>query len=202
VFVTQEDAIASKAIRIRGINLGAWTTTAERSSSVTHDLHALYAEHGQSVARWALRLGGPDFEAADAVQEVFAIAAEQLPSFRGESKIATWLYGITENVVHQTRRRERMRRWFLGQARQRDVPALDTGPSEAIERRQSNALVYRALDRLREPYRSALILFEIEELSGEEIAELKHCKVATVWVWLHRARAQFLAQLTALTEKS
>jgi RNA polymerase sigma-70 factor (ECF subfamily) len=201
MLVTPEDIIASKVLRIRGFDVGAGTAPAERSSLVAPTLNALYAEHGGSVARWTLRLGGPDFEAADAVQEVFAIAAEQLRYFRGESKIATWLYGITENVVRQTRRRERMRRWFLGREREREVPASDSGPSEAIERRQLNALVYRALDRLREPYRSALILFEIEELSGEEIAELKRCKVATVWVWLHRARAQFLAQLTTLTEK-
>jgi RNA polymerase sigma-70 factor, ECF subfamily len=201
MLVTPEDAIASKALGIRGFGVSAGTAPAERSLSIASTLNALYAEHGESVARWALRLGGPELEAADAVQEVFAIAAERLPYFRGESKIATWLYGITENVVRQTRRRERMRRWFLGREK-RDVHLPDTGPSEAIERRQSNALVYRALDRLREPYRSALILFEIEELSGEQIAELKRCKVATVWVWLHRARAQFLEQLTAVTEKS
>ena len=40
-----------------------------------------------------------------------------------------------------------------------------------------------------------LILFEIEGLSGEEIAELTGARLATVWVSLHRARVQFLARL-------
>jgi RNA polymerase sigma-70 factor, ECF subfamily len=161
----------------------------------------LYRQYGPTVERWALRLGGPGFEAEDAVQEVFTIVHEKLPRFRGDSKLTTWLYGITENVVyHQRRRKQRLagiRRLLSGSG------ADATGhlgrphlpPLESIERREANARVYAALDRLREPYRSALILFELEELSGQEIAELKGVPLATVWVWLHRARAKFLAQL-------
>ena len=44
-------------------------------------------------------------------------------------------------------------------------------------------------------HREVLVLFEIEELSGEEIAELTGAKIATVWVWLHRARAEFAKRL-------
>jgi RNA polymerase sigma-70 factor (ECF subfamily) len=51
---------------------------------------------------------------------------------------------------------------------------------------------------LNENQRAAFILFEIEELSGQEIAELKGVSVSTVWVWLHRARARFLARLAKL----
>jgi RNA polymerase sigma-70 factor (ECF subfamily) len=178
------------------------TSPAERSAVLSQRIAAIYSNHGEAVARWVLRLGGPSFDGADAVQEVFAVVAERLPTFRGESKLATWLYGITENVVRQLRRRERVRRWFFGVESERiDPPAAGPQPLEVIEQRQSNEQVYRALDRLREPYRSALILFELEGLSGQEIAELKGCNVATVWVWLHRARAQFLKQLDGLRER-
>ena len=69
------------------------------------------------------------------------------------------------------------------------------GRRAEFERRQSTETVYRILDRLPGKYRSVLILFELEELSGEEIATLTGLKLATVWVHLHRARARFIAEM-------
>jgi RNA polymerase sigma-70 factor, ECF subfamily len=199
---TPVDEIASKAIRIpfveRAPSVG--TAVAERSLRAQLTLEDVYVEHVDTVTRWVVRLGGPHFDSADAVQDVFAVVAEKLSTFRGESKLTTWLYGITENVVHQQLRRDRLRRWVFGGGRGVGLPAPELQPAEA-ERLQSTDLVYRALDRLREPYRSTIILFEIDGLSGQQIAELKGCKLATVWVWLHRARAQFLKQLNKLAER-
>jgi RNA polymerase sigma factor (sigma-70 family) len=56
---------------------------------------------------------------------------------------------------------------------------------------RARRLIYQALDRMSERNRTLMILFEFEELSGQEIAELKGARVETVWVWLHRARAEF-----------
>jgi RNA polymerase sigma-70 factor, ECF subfamily len=60
--------------------------------------------------------------------------------------------------------------------------------------------VYAVLDRMGERHRTVFILFEIEEFSGQEIADLKGVKVGTVWVWLHRARAEFAQRLAELRE--
>ena len=46
-----------------------------------------------------------------------------------------------------------------------------------------------------EKYRSLLILFELEGMSGEEIAALTGIKLATIWVRLRRGRLLFLAEL-------
>jgi len=168
---------------------------------VPSPVEAIYREHGATVARWVVRLGGPRFDAEDAVQEVFAIVAERISEFRGDAKLRTWLYGITENVVSEQRRRARVRRWFSARATEagEHVEASSPLAFEALERLQATRLLYAALDRMREPYRSALILFELEEMSGEEISELKRVKIATVWVWLHRARAQLARHLADLT---
>jgi RNA polymerase sigma factor (sigma-70 family) len=163
-------------------------------------IEAIYRDYGALVARWVLRLGGPRFDAEDAVQEVFASVAERLSEFRGDAKLTTWLYGITENVVSEQRRRERVRRWFSASVAEAAKNAEASRPLafETIEQRQATQLLYRALDRMREPYRTALILFELEEMSGEQISELKNVKIATVWVWLHRARAQLAKHLADL----
>jgi RNA polymerase sigma-70 factor (ECF subfamily) len=168
------------------------------------DFDALYHAHAQDVARWAARLGGPTVDAEDVAQEVFLIVHRQIGGWRGEARPTTWLYRITENVVRHRRRKERWRRWLGGSADEvaGDRPSPALGPLAELERKQAAALVYRALDGLPEKQRSALILFELEGATGDEIAELLGARPATVWVWLHRARAKFLERLTALDEEA
>lgn len=162
------------------------------------DLDALYRAHALTVARWAAHLGGPSADLDDLVHEIFLVAGRRLSEFRSEAKVTTWLYRITERVVAARRRRERTHRW-LRQTRHADVErelcSAPLTPVEDLQRQQARATVYRVLDGLPEKYRSVLILFELEGLSGEEIAALTGRKLPTVWVHLHRARARFLAEL-------
>jgi RNA polymerase sigma-70 factor (ECF subfamily) len=76
------------------------------------------------------------------------------------------------------------------------------GPSalDELERREAAAEVYSALDRLAEKYRTVVILFEIEGLSGEEIAALTGTSVATVWVHLYRGRQRLKTYYRELLE--
>jgi RNA polymerase sigma-70 factor (ECF subfamily) len=163
-------------------------------------LESVYREHAPSVARWAQRLGGPAFDAEDAVHEVFLVVHAQLDGFRGDAKLSTWLYRITENVVRHRRRRDRFRRWLGGSSEEVGgrVASSRPTPVEDLERREAESLVYRALDRLPEKQRTLIILFEIDGCSGEEIAERTGTKINAVWVSLHRARARFLAALEKL----
>ena len=57
------------------------------------------------------------------------------------------------------------------------------------------------LDDLKERHRTLLILFEVEELSGIEIAKLTNTKLPTVWVQLHRARAAFLKRMQQIERR-
>jgi RNA polymerase sigma-70 factor (ECF subfamily) len=175
--------------------------TADGSASM--DVGGLYRAHAQRVTRWASRLAGPGADVEDLVQEVFMVVHDRLASFRGDAQITTWLYRITENVVRHRRRKDRLRRWLGGSAGDVGAHVASTRPTpvEELERRQAGELVYRALDGLSERHRTLIILFEIEGLSGEEIAELTGCKLASVWVYLHRARAQFGKRLEMLTKE-
>jgi RNA polymerase sigma-70 factor (ECF subfamily) len=146
----------------------------------------LYRAHAQTVARWASRLGGPAIDVEDVVQEVFLVVQRRFDGFRGEAHIKTWLYRITANTVRWRRRKEKWRRWLGGSADEvaGGLAARGPTPLESLE-------VYRVLDGMRERYRTVLILFEIEGMTGAEIAALMGAKVDTVWVWLYRARKQF-----------
>ena len=162
------------------------------------DLDSLYRAHAPTVARWSAHLGGPSADLDDLVHEIFLVAGRRMSEFRGQAKVTTWLYRITERVVAARRRSDRVRRW-LRRTRRADLEnalcSTPPSPVEDLHRRQSREMVYRVLDRLPEKYRNVLILFELEGLSGEEIAGLTGRKLATIWVHLHRARALFLAEL-------
>jgi RNA polymerase sigma-70 factor (ECF subfamily) len=173
------------------------------STAYVPDIEELYVSHARSVEHWALRLGGPKIDAEDVVQEVFLVAHSKLSGFRGDSSLSTWLFAITERVVLHRLRKERWRSWLRGSAKD-SVPtatAREPSPLEALESKRATELFYSALEGVSLRYRSALVLFELDELSGQQIADLQGVRVETVWVWLHRARAQLLKNLQKLEGK-
>ena len=155
---------------------------------------AIFRSYAQLVGRWAQRLGGPDVEADETVQEVFVTVNRRLPGFQGSEKLASWLFQITTRVVANQRRAGRRRRfrWVpLSHEIADRAASPGPGPAEIHEAHEAAQRFYRALDQLRENHRNALVLFELEEMSTEEIAVLVDRPPATVRVWLHRARAAF-----------
>ena len=165
------------------------------------DLEPLYRTYARTVARWAGRLAGPGLDVEDLLHEVFIIAHRRLPGFRGDAaQLRTWLYRTTAFVVRKRRHRERLRRFFFKSADKvtREAPSFTPTPLEELERRRRTDLVYRILETLPEKYRTALILFDLEGLSGEEVADLTGQKLSTLRVRLFRAREQFLERINAI----
>jgi RNA polymerase sigma-70 factor, ECF subfamily len=156
-------------------------------------LQRLYEEHVEFVRRAVIRLGGPDADVEDLVHDVFVVALRAHERFEGRALVSTWLYGIALRVVAAARRRQRTRRFFgLDDAPE---PVDPRTPQRLFEDREASRLVYRALDKVSERKRTVFILFELEGLSGEEIAAIVDCPVKTVWTRLHHARKEFQVQL-------
>jgi RNA polymerase sigma-70 factor (ECF subfamily) len=159
-------------------------------------LDRLYEHHAGDVERWVQRLAGPHADHQDLVHDVFVVALRRQSEFRGDASLRTWLFRITHHVVRHRRKRDFVRRLLFA----RHAPALaDTTPAptafDDLARRERTARLYAALDRLPDRYRTPLVLYELEGLSGEEVAELLGLELNTVWVRLHRARARLLAAL-------
>jgi len=167
------------------------------------EITAIYRAHAAEVERWVARLAGPAVDAEDVVQEVFLVVQRRLPEWRAEAKLTTWLYRITERVVHRQRRKQRIGRWLRGLAGDfaGQIPAERLTPVDDLERKQAARVVYAALEGLERKMRAVVVLFEIDGLSGEEIAALTGTKVATVWVQLHRGRARFLKRLREMEKR-
>jgi RNA polymerase sigma-70 factor (ECF subfamily) len=162
------------------------------------DLYRLYAK---SVARWAYLLGGPRIDPEDVMQEVFIVAHKQLPRLENQAHLSAWLYRVTANVVRNRRRKNHARDLIREALSFGASDESGPSPAEHAERQQTHALVYGILDQMKEKYRTVLIMFELEGMSGEEIAKTLEVKLPTLWVWLHRARQDFLARLQKSQEK-
>jgi RNA polymerase sigma-70 factor (ECF subfamily) len=167
------------------------------------EISTLFRAHAAQVERWVARLGGPGLDAEDVVQEVFLVVQRRLGEWRADAKVTTWLYRITERVVHRQRRKQRMSRWLRGLAGDfaDELPTERLTPVDELERKQAARVVYAALDGLERKQRAVVALFEIDGLSGEEIAALTGTKIATVWVQLHRGRARFLERLRQMEKR-
>jgi RNA polymerase sigma-70 factor, ECF subfamily len=163
---------------------------------------AAYHEHAQAVARWARQLGGSGVDVEDVVQEVFVVVSRKLASFRGDARFTSWLFEITRKTAANHRRRQRWRFWQSeGRQPLTRVPSQTRDPLAELERRQMADLFYSALDKLPEKYRTVLVLFEIEGLPTQAIADLRQVNLATVKVQLHRARELFLARYQHMLKK-
>jgi RNA polymerase sigma-70 factor (ECF subfamily) len=156
---------------------------------------AVYRQWFHQVVRWAHALGGPRSDLDDVAQEVFLVVRRKLGAFDGRN-LPAWLFRITSHVSSAHRRRAWFRRVFRGHDERFDELRSVGDPSTELERKQRQEILYRILDRISEKRRTVFVLFEVEELSGEQIAELLDIPLATVWTRLHHARKE-LARLAA-----
>lgn len=150
----------------------------------------LYRANFDFVFRVARRLGTPEAEAEDVAHDVFVVVHRKLDTFE-EGRLTTWLYRITANVVSDRHRRRRVGRAFESLKVWVGAQPGDT-PERAAERTSANRAVERVLERMSPKKREVFALFELEGLSGEEIAERVGIPVGTVWTRLHHARREFV----------
>lgn len=160
----------------------------------------LYREHAARVARWAQRLGGPDADVEDIVQEVFLVVSRKWAEVRRDPGLVSWLFQITRRIVANQRRRLHWKRLWSRERDLASLPCEGAGPDGELERAHMLALFHRALDRLPEKQRTVFLLFELEGLSTAAIATLTGRNLSTVKVQLVRARERFLATLRRLLQ--
>jgi len=151
----------------------------------------LYDAHFDFAYRVARRLGTPVEEVEDVCQEAFLVAFRKLGSFK-EGRFSTWLYRICANVASDRHRRRRVRRAFAALwSGEGELSPGPRTPEHEYQSAEAEALVSRILERMAPKKREVFALFELEGLSGDEVAERVGCKVATVWTRLFHARKEF-----------
>lgn len=162
------------------------------SATVELDLGALFDEHGTWLLRVLHRLTGRKDLAEDLVQEVFLIVWKRRHEIQDQLGIRTWLYRVAVNVVRHRRRSENRYGAMLGRFKHA-LWGTTPGPDESLERYQRGKAVHEVIAKLSDKQREVFVLFELEELEGNEIADILDISVNTVWSRLRLARASFKA---------
>jgi len=156
----------------------------------------IFTRHGAALYRYAVRMLDGDHQAAeDAVQEALTKAWLRLEGFRGDASLRTWLFRLTVNECHNSRRRRR------------PVPVdddllstLDPSAAASAEDVAGSRSMLQALDRalLELPWRqrAAWLLREVEGLSYQEIAIALATTPTVIRGQLHRARATLATRMT------
>lgn len=155
----------------------------------------IYQEHFRQVWRFLARLGVPERDLPDAVQDVFVVVHRKLQEFEGRSRLETWLYGICLRVASDRRRRASERWESLEHPDEEPRDALAEGGDGQLGLR---ALAERILQSLPLEQRAVFVCFELEGLSSQEVAERLEIPLGTVHSRLRLARAGFRKELARL----
>ena len=155
----------------------------------------LYARYGADVLRWVIRLGGPRLDVEDVAHEVFVVAFRVGRRFRGDSRVRTWLYGVTRGVVANARRKAAFRR-FVGLDRATE-PRAPQGGEELARRLEARRRVQWALEQLSASQREVIVLVDLEGWAATEVSGLLGIPQGTVHSRLHAARKALRLALEA-----
>jgi RNA polymerase sigma-70 factor (ECF subfamily) len=169
----------------------------------------LIGEFHQPIYSLVYRIVTDPSDAADTTQEVFLKVFRGMKHFHGESSLKTWIYRI---AVHEASNRRRW--WFRHKAKESSIEPMadengmstagttdtlvDEGesPFDSMMHEEIRARVEEELRQVSEPYRTSVILRDLEDMSYEEIAEITQVSLGTVKSRLTRGREALRRRLT------
>jgi RNA polymerase sigma-70 factor (ECF subfamily) len=176
----------------------------------------LIGEFQQPVYGLVYRIVNDPSDAADTTQDVFLKVFRGMKHFHGESSLKTWIYRI---ALHEAANRRRW--WFRHKAQETSIEPLESdrlspgecsmqsaltdhgdSPFECAAHKQVQRRVDEALRKVPEPYRTTLILRDLEDMSYEEISEVLEISLGTVKSRLTRGREALRQKLASYVNEA
>lgn len=163
------------------------------------DFEILLQRCADKAYNFAFRLTGKEQEARDLVQEAFARAFEHKDRYDPRRPFESWLYRILQNIfLDSVRRYEKKHLVSL------DAPPSADGvgsweeilvggerePLGILEKREEEQAVQKALNALSIHFRTAVVLYDIEGLSYDEISKVMEIPIGTVCSRIHQGRVE------------
>ena len=160
------------------------------------DLESVYASCANYVWISLQRLGVRRADVEDLSHDVFLIAHRRFKEFSGTVKVNSWLFGICLRVAANYRRRARFRYELASGGMTQDEGVVSAAPAQGRPdqqalQREAERRAQAILDAMDLTKRAVFLMFEIEGLSCQAIAEELGVPVGTVYSRLHGARAFF-----------
>ncbi|MHB1001579.1 MAG: sigma-70 family RNA polymerase sigma factor [Armatimonadota bacterium] len=170
----------------------------------------IVARYKDSIYNYIWRMISNQDDVEDLTQEVFLKAFASIKKFRSESNLRTWLYKIATNICIDKYRRAGFEKKILTPMEREmddgeepetiDLPDSTYDPRLLYERQELQSEVQKALIRLPEKLRAVILLYDMEDMSYEEIAEALNCPMGTVKSRLHKARMHLRQLLRSYIE--
>lgn len=153
---------------------------------------ALYRRRHGDVYRFALHMTGSPSAAEDVAQDVFMVVIHEARRYvPGRAAVVPWLLGIARNLARRRladRRHDQL-------PEEGNAPAIVDDPADGLGRTRQVAALRQALGSLPVPYREAVVLCDLQELSYQEAAAAAGCAIGTVRSRLHRGRQMLAAHM-------
>ena len=154
------------------------------------DFDGIYKENFTDVYKFALGFCRDPVLAEEITQETFFKALRKIDSYKGESRLYTWLCSIARNVyIDHTRQREEAANPLLGQI------SDDSDLEEKLADREAAYAIHRVLHQLQEPYKEVFWLRTFGELSFARIGELFEKSESWARVTYYRAKVKIKEEI-------
>jgi RNA polymerase sigma-70 factor, ECF subfamily len=167
---------------------------ADAGSAVTR----IYQANADFVWRSLQRLGVRDADLDDVLQETFVVVHQRLHTYDGSAKITTWLFGICLRVASAYRRRGFRRNETSVAVPPEPTDRPSVTPEQDLAAAESRRRLELLLDELDLEKRAVFVMFEIDDMPCEEIAQILGVPVGTVYSRLHAARKSFQKALARM----
>jgi RNA polymerase sigma-70 factor (ECF subfamily) len=158
------------------------------SAPVRPSFREVFEAHADYVWRTLGHLGVPSSDVADVSQEVFVVVHCRLPEWEPRHPIRTWLYAICRNQARDRSARAHVRR----ERATEEIPdrADTVTPHDEVDARQALERLHAALGGLDREQREVFLMYELEGVSMEDIADAMGCPVKTAYSRLRLARVR------------
>jgi RNA polymerase sigma factor (sigma-70 family) len=164
----------------------------------TRAFDALILKYGDKLYGLVYHMTSHKEDTHDLLQEIFARAYQSLKSFRGNSSFYTWIYQIavnlTLNFLKKRKRRSGLSLNELDSSVQHDPALIDTtheaNPEQQTNLNELQIKLNEAMQKLSEPHRMVVTMFDIQGMSHAEIAKVFKTSEGTIRSRLHYAHLQ------------
>lgn len=164
-----------------------------RDKTALEDLLQL---HGGKLFGVALQFMRNDTDAREVMQDALIQIWNKIEMFESRSALTTWMHRVTANAALMKLRRERKFQQHVpleNDGPDHDLPVIQLadpgcGPDENACHSELGERVRAAIDALTEPYRSAVLLSDVDGLSLQEIADATDSTIPAVKTRVHRGR--------------
>ena len=145
-------------------------------------------EYQTIVANLCYKIGGMDVDTEEMTQQVFVELYLALPRFKFKSKLSTFIYRITVNVVCKELKHNRRHVTSNDGVPTQEVASSDRNIEQSIINDERTMQLRQAIGRLHNEQRTALVLYTYNDFSYNDIADVMQCTTAKVKALIYRAR--------------